>query len=100
MPSPQHEFLTRIPVSIDAGEAQAIALALEQNTALFIDDLNGRKVALMEGLKIFGLGAVLIKAKKIGVFPTIAPVLDEIDQQGYRLSNQLKQLILHCCDEP
>jgi predicted nucleic acid-binding protein len=44
-------------------QSEAIALALELNRALIIDEKKGRKIALHQGIKIIGLlGIVYLKA--------------------------------------
>src|SRR5438552_212419 len=49
------KYQTLLEVSVDKGEASAIALAVEfDNCLLIIDDLKGRKLANQLGLKITG----------------------------------------------
>ncbi len=47
--------------NIDKGETEAISLALELNLKLIIDEKKGRKIALMQGIKIVGIIGVLIQ---------------------------------------
>ncbi len=56
-----------LEVSLDKGEASAIALALEnENCLLIIDEYKGRKVAKSLGLAITGTAGVLAQAKLKG----------------------------------
>jgi predicted nucleic acid-binding protein len=56
--------LSRLHLLVDAGEADAILLALEQDARmLIIDDKKGRKTAKNIGLPVVGTGGVLIAAK-------------------------------------
>lgn len=85
---------------IDAGEAEAIQLAIEQQAdLLLIDDLNGRKAAKRRGVPITGTGGMLVAAKRAGFLKTIAPVLDKLILAGYRLSPALCQQILKLAGE-
>lgn len=95
--SAQVTLLGRI---IDAGEAEAIQLAIELHAdLLLIDDLNGRKAARRKGLPITGTGGILVAAKRAGFLKAVAPVLDELVLAGYRFSPALCQQILKLAGE-
>ena len=84
--------LTGSPFLIDAGEMEAIQLALEQNAdVLIIDDKRGRKAAMQQGLHVAGIGGVLIAAKRSGFIECISLILEELTRVGYRLSPELKK---------
>jgi predicted nucleic acid-binding protein len=92
--------ITRLDQAIDAGEAEAIQLAIEQQAdLLLIDDRNGRKAAKRRRVPIIGTGGVLIAAKKAGLLDKIAPVLDALTDAGYRLSPALCEQILKLAGE-
>lgn len=75
---------------VDDGEAEAMALCLQQPTRLLlIDDEKGRKVARRVGMPIVGVAAVLLAAKSKGLLPTVSPVLEDLTGVGYRLSRRL-----------
>ena len=85
---------------IDAGEAESIQLALEQNAGLLIiDDRKGRKIAKSHGIQIIGTGGILISAKKAGLLGKVAPILNELAGVGYRLSPELCERIIELADE-
>jgi len=85
---------------IDAGEAESIQLALEQNARLLIiDDRKGRKTAKSHGIQVIGTGGILISAKKAGLLGKVAPILDELAGVGYRLSPELCERIIELADE-
>ncbi|MBI9084567.1 MAG: DUF3368 domain-containing protein [Desulfobacterales bacterium] len=80
---------------VDIGEAEAIQLAIEQKAAfLLIDDKKGRKVAKRLGLRIVGIGGLLIAAEQSGLIENVAPVIDDLARAGYRLSSALSQRII------
>jgi len=76
---------------LDAGEANAIALALElQADDLLIDERLGRQEALRLGLSIIGILGILLVAKQKSLIPQVQPVMDAlISQAGFRVSSQL-----------
>jgi uncharacterized protein len=89
---------------LDAGEANAIALALAlalQADDLLIDERLGRQEAIRLGLSIIGILGILLVAKQRSLIPQVQPVMDAlIDQAGFRVSPQLYQRILALAQEP
>ncbi len=82
-------------MSLDKGEASAIALAVEfDDCLLIIDDLKGRNFAMKLGLNITGTLGVLIDAKLQGHIASLKPVLDAIRQTNFRVSANLETIIL------
>jgi predicted nucleic acid-binding protein len=82
--------------ALDQGEAEVIALALEQNADLvLIDELTGRKVAQSLELQVIGTVGILIRAKQMGLIPAVKPVLEEMIQRGIRYSQRFINSILH-----
>ena len=91
---------TVLRLLVDAGEAESIQLALEQNARLLIiDDRKGRKTAKSSGIRIIGTGGILISAKKAGLLEKISPVLNELANVGYRLSPSLCKRIIELSNE-
>jgi predicted nucleic acid-binding protein len=86
--------------NVDAGEASAIALAIETpSSLLIIDDLKGRKLALSLNLLHTGTLGVLVLAKKQGVITLLRPLLKKIQSTNFRLSQMLIDNILHQAGE-
>jgi len=87
---------------LDAGEANAIALALDlQADDLLIDEQLGRQEAIRLGLSIIGILGILLVAKQRSLIPQVQPVMDAlINQAGFRVSPQLYQRILALAQEP
>jgi hypothetical protein len=81
--------------TLDRGEAEVIALALEQQARLvLIDELTGRKVAESLNLNIAGSVGILIRAKQMGEIPAVKPLLDEMKGQGIYFSQRFIDTIL------
>lgn len=81
----QTQFLTNAQLAnqpqqergLDAGEADAIALALElQADDLLIDERLGRQEAIRLGLPIIGILDVLLAAKQRSLIPQVQPTSD------------------------
>ena len=81
---------------LDAGEAEAIALALEEGANLLLmDEHFGRETARHLKLRCIGLVGVLLAAKYKGLIPTIKPCLDALrDLAGFRIKDSLYNRIL------
>jgi predicted nucleic acid-binding protein len=81
--------------SLDKGEASAIALAVEfEDCLLIIDDLKGRKFAQQLGLTITGTMGVIVDAKLSGFIESVRPLLEQIRETNFRLSERIEQIIL------
>lgn len=61
---------------LDEGEAAAIYLAKERNLPLLIDEKLGRGIAQKANITIIGTAGVLLLAKKKGVIPAVAPLIN------------------------
>ena len=84
-----------LELQIDRGESSAIALALEiKNCRIILDDYKARKIATQLGLTITGTLGIIIKAKLIGIIPSIKPILLKIKETDFRISEQLELIAL------
>jgi predicted nucleic acid-binding protein len=77
-------------IDLDAGEREAIALALELRCRILIDEKAGREVARRLGVGRTGTLGVLISAKLAGLVPAISPLIDRIVGRGYRLNDTIR----------
>ncbi|MCI5093438.1 DUF3368 domain-containing protein [Phaeodactylibacter sp.] len=86
---------------VDPGEAESIALALENKAdLLLIDERKGRKVAEEYGLTITGWVGILIDAKSKNYVNDIKPILDKLIYDiGFRISPKLYQKVLIMVNE-
>ena len=89
---------------VDAGEASAFGLAFQEQrqgrqVLVVIDDRCGRAEARRQGLSIIGTAAVLVLAKEQQLIPACAPLLHNLRQQGYYLSDHVIAAVLHQAGE-
>ncbi len=81
---------------LDCGEAEAIALAIEENVKfVLMDERIGREVASNMGVSCVGLLGVLRNAKIQGLISDVKLILDKLQKEaGYRISSDLYHMIL------
>ena len=73
------EAVSRLSMTLDPGESEAIALAVQLRAALLlIDERKGRSTANGLGLKTTGLLGVLLEAKAVGLLEHVTPLLDAL----------------------
>ena len=83
-----------LTAAVDAGEAEAIALAAQRRLTLLIDDRAGRRAAHERGVPVTGSGGLLVAAKRRRLIDLVRPVLDDLLRQGLRLSPRLYRHLL------
>ena len=93
-------FVAALKTQMDEGEAEAIALAVElDNVILILDDKKARRVAQQIGLKVIGTVGMLLRAKNQGVITEIKPLLTELVQVDFRITNAIIQEALRLSGE-
>jgi len=90
-----------LAMSLQPGETEALALALELPDALLlIDDAQGRRAASALGLAYTGTLGVLLRAKAEGRLPALRPVLELLQQRTtFWLSAAVRQAVLQQAGE-
>jgi hypothetical protein len=86
---------------LDAGESEAIAMAIEYDAGLLLmDEREGRHQAKRFGLKVLGVIGVLLEAKAQQKIAQIQPELDALRQKaGFHLSQEVYDLALGLAGE-
>ena len=93
--------LKRFSEIVDAGEAEAIALAKEMHAdRLLIDERKGRRLALAEGIHVIGLVGVVLLAKRKGRILSARVVMDRlVNEAGVYLDPELVNSALQSVGE-
>lgn len=87
-------------VDLDVGEAEVLLLSKEINADLvIIDEIVGRRYAKQLNLKITGTLGVLLKAKKLGLIPSVKDLISEMQEKGSWFSTKLVSRLLELADE-
>lgn len=82
------------------GEVEVMILAQEQNADLVIlDDNAAKKTAKYLGLSVTGTLGVLVKAKSQGILKEIRPLLYEMRQKGFYISDTVERMVLEQAGE-
>lgn len=84
---------------LDEGEAQALSLAHALGCGVLMDERRGREAARRQRLPLFGVLGVLLQAKRIGRITRIAPLLEQMQSNGYRISQALVDEALRLAGE-
>ena len=93
--APDPQLVKPLSILVDAGEAQAIALA--QTTAdctILLDDARARKVAQRIGIKQIGTIGLLLRAKRRGLIEKIRPQIDGLVENGIYIRKELIDAVL------
>lgn len=100
IPIENQTIAAKLEAHLDLGESEAITLALEKNAdILIIDEVAGRAVAKQLVNKIIGIIGVLLAAKKTGIINSIKPYLIQLQNTGFRISQDLFEFALKQADE-
>jgi uncharacterized protein len=83
--------LEKVLAELDEGERQAIVLArsFEDEVLLLMDDYAGRKAARKIHLVVTGIMGLLLSAKERGLVGKITPLVEELREKGYWLSDEV-----------
>jgi len=74
---------------IDAGEASAIAVAIDFGCGVIMDDKAGRRMATNASVPVIGTVGVLVLAKRKNLISLLRPLLERLVSSGYFLSDEI-----------
>lgn len=100
--TPADQLLVRaLSAGIHPGEAECLALALEHpGSLLLLDDLAAREVAAANGCLCTGTVGCLAEAKKRGLIPSLAPLIDELRTKArFWITDRLAERVLRDAGE-
>ena len=91
-----HELVHSLRQNLDAGDAEAIALALETKADLLLmDERLGRETATYFNIPVVGVIGILIEAKRKGLLEEVKPSLDLLHSlAGFYIKPGLYERIL------
>jgi predicted nucleic acid-binding protein len=93
--APDPQLVKSLSILVDAGEAEAIALAqTTEDCTVLLDDLRARKVAQRLDIKQIGTVGLLLRAKKRGLLESIKPHLDALMGTGIYIRKELVEAVL------
>lgn len=94
-------LVKRLMQQLDAGEAEAIAPAIEmQADLLLLDERRGRTIAKQLGLAVTGLLGILLVAKQRGYLKAVRPILHELmSVAGFWIDEELYKRVLESAEE-
>lgn len=90
-----------LQATLDPGEAEAIALALEVSANLvLLDEREGRMAAERAGLRVTGVLGVLLRAKVNCQIPAVKPEIDALRARArFFVSSDLERRVLDLAGE-
>ena len=86
-------------LTVDAGEAEAIALASEKSCLLISDDKQARRAAKRLSVAVIGTIGVLVRAKRGGAVPALEPILADLELNHFFISEALRDEALKLVEE-
>lgn len=94
------ELIRALRKDLDYGESEVIALALElQADLVILDEKDARDIAEFYNLKKIGLLGVLIRAKERGFISSVKEYMDKLINAGFRIDQNLYELIASSLEE-
>lgn len=98
--SPPGALFLPMVTALGEGERAAIALAASRKSdLLLLDDALARRHAHLLGLPVTGTLGILLRAKAAGFLPALVPVIDALEQLGFRLAHDTRAAAIRLADE-
>lgn len=97
---PESTLLLSLAAGLGVGELEVLALGRERGDSLVIlDDARARRCAAVLGLRYTGTLGVLLKAKQVGAVTSIRPLIERLEQLGFRLHPATRKSCLDLAGE-
>lgn len=94
------QSLLTLPTNLGQGEREVLALAAQTSDSLaLLDDALARQQARLLKISFTGTLGVLLRAKRDGHLPAVAPVLDRLEHLRFRLDPHTRASVLHLAGE-
>lgn len=99
--TPDEQLVRPLGILVDAGEAEALALAqTTPNCLILLDDSRARKVAERLNIKPIGTLGLLLRAKRLGLIEMIRPHIDALVGNGIYIRQALVNAVFDAAGEP
>jgi uncharacterized protein len=95
-PASNAALISLLTTELHAGEAEAIALALEMKAdRVLIDERDGRRMARQLGLRLTGVLGVLLRGKTMGRLRSVKPDIEALRTKAhFFISTDLEKAVL------
>lgn len=94
--TPSSQLVQSLSILVDAGEAQAIALAqTTPGCIILMDDARARKIAARLNIKQIGTIGLLLRAKRMKLIAKIKPHVEALISNGIYIRQQLVDAVLN-----
>lgn len=98
--APDPQLVKPLGILVDAGEAEAIALAqTTPDCIILLDDSRARKIAERLGIKQLGTIGLLLRAKRLGLVAKIRPHINALIENGIYIRQELIDAVLMDAEE-
>lgn len=98
--APDPQLVKPLSILVDAGEAEAIALAqTTSDCVILLDDSRARKIAQRLNIKQIGTIGLLLRAKRRGLIEKIRPHIDALVENGIYIRRELIEAVLKAAEE-
>lgn len=88
-----------LKITLGKGEAEAIALSVQMNCRVITDDKQARSTAETMGLRVVGAMGLLIRAKQAGIVDKIKPIIEDLEENRFRIGRALREDVLQIAGE-
>ena len=81
--------------SLDLGESSTIALAMEEDALMILDDGKARRFADSLQMNFTGTLGVIVKVKRMGAEVDLQAIIHDFRKQGFRIPNDIEDILLN-----